>query len=142
MDGSTLDEKIDKALDRLDKAKKMWEEGVIPEEDYKYEENKYNQLKEQRKILDNAKDDANKEIPSPFPLLKFIIIFLFLSAIFLGNFHLLIGSKINGLMISERASFGYSEIIIDTDKIISMNPWKAKEEYPLSYNICEKEGFY
>ncbi len=138
MDGSSLDEQIDIALDRLNKVKKSFDERVIPEADYLYQLNKYNMLKKQRKIL----DDANKETPPSLPILSFIIVLLFLSTLFLGTFHLLIGSQVNGLMISKRATFGYSEIIIDTDKIISMSIWEAKKRYPLSYNICVKEDFF
>ena len=136
MGTSSLDDKIAQQINTLKNAKALFTDGEITQDQYQYQKDILEELYNQKDLLNV------EEKPPSFILMKSIVTALFIGGLFLGSFHLLIGSKVNGLMISKRASFGYSEMIIDTDKITSLYKWEAKENYPLSYDICLKEDFY
>lgn len=136
MDSSPLDDRIDKALKSYKRAKKMLDQGEITQDQYMYHKNRYYKLIEQKNKL------AEKEPQSTSPL-GFILFILFVGiVIFLGNFHIVFGSNINGFLLTKRSHFGYEEVIINTDKILSLPYQEAKLLYPLGSQICINKKLY
>ncbi len=61
--------------------------------------------------------------------------------IVLGNFHLVKGASIIGFRLVSRLSFGFSEMVVDVDKITSMPLIAAQSRYPLGVKACQRAGF-
>lgn len=59
----------------------------------------------------------------------------------LGNFHVVHGSTYTGGLLVPRLSFGYSELVINTDVILNMPVISAKSQYPLSVAALQKRGY-
>jgi hypothetical protein len=60
--------------------------------------------------------------------------------IFLGLFHIVKGSNIIGFLLIPRSSFGFSEMVVDVDKITSMPMIAAMSSYPLGVKACQRRG--
>lgn len=71
--------------------------------------------------------------------LSVIAIFSFAALLFIGNFHIISGSK-EGLSIVRRESFGFSEFFINANKIMGISPDLAETRFPLGYKVLQKEG--
>ena len=59
--------------------------------------------------------------------------------IFMGNYHIITGSK-SGMSIIKRTTFGFSEFFIPIDKITSMPNFSAMSQFPVGVKALRREG--
>ena len=91
-------------------------------------------------FLDEALSSPKKGKGSQIKL-ALVILVVTSAVIVLGLFHFVKGSSILGFRLVSRASFGFSEIVVDVDKITSMPLFSAKSRYPLGVEACQRAGF-
>ena len=60
---------------------------------------------------------------------------------FLGNFHIVQGSGIEGFKFIRKASFTFDETFINIDKITGMPYFAAQMRYPLATRALQREGY-
>jgi len=90
-------------------------------------------------IIETEKTAAlKKDITAPtLWTLAGLIIIAFI--IFMGNYHIITGSK-SGMSIIKRDTFSFSDFLIPMDKITSMPYLAAKSQYPVGVKALQREG--
>jgi len=68
----------------------------------------------------------------------FLLPFLLILGIFVGNFHFLLGENVQDRIV-RRESFGFSEFIVDMSTITHMPYLDAKRQHPKGVAILQRE---
>jgi len=80
----------------------------------------------------------SKNRPNPLIFFGGLLVFvLFLAA---GTVHYIIDSSYRGNQLVKRDSFGFSEIIINVDKINALPRVVARQTYPIGFLVLQREG--
>ena len=87
----------------------------------------------------SAKTHAKSKSGAQGKVVASIVIFVVIIG-FLGNFHFVKGSSVIGFKLVSRSSFGFSEMVVDVDKITSMPLIAAQSRFPLGVAACQRAG--
>jgi len=89
-------------------------------------------------IVTEKKAVLKKDITVP-TLWSLAVIIIFAFIIFMGNYHIITGSK-SGMSIIKRDTFSFSDFLIPMDKITSMPYLAARSQYPVGVKALQREG--